>query len=198
MAWVEAKRGRRREARSVRPYASTLAAEIAQASAQDASQTKQESPHPGGHRLTWRNRNQRKSQPAHARRSCAKRGLFEGALALTATAGRFRDLLTLLDRRLHVVAALLQLPQQTFGGKLALEVFDGTLNPFAVNDDLKRLTLNGFARVVQGTGTLAKVCVICKPKERQGGLKSKVEGQKLRSRASIFVAGLDLLRVQGD
>jgi hypothetical protein len=43
-------------------------------------------------------------------------------------------------------------------------VFDGTLDPFAVNDDLQGLTLNGFTRVVQGTGNLSKVCSICKPK----------------------------------
>ena len=90
--------------------------------------------------------------------------LFEGALALAAATRCFGNLLTLLDRRLHVVPALLQLPQQALGGKLALEVFDGTLDPFAVNDDLQGLTLNGFTRVVQGTGNLSKVCSICKPK----------------------------------
>ncbi len=40
---------------------------------------------------------------------------IEGALALASTARCFSDLLTLLDRRLHVVATLLELAQKTFG-----------------------------------------------------------------------------------
>jgi hypothetical protein len=66
---------------------------------------------------------------------------LDDALALTATPRRFRDLLSLLDRRLHVVPSLLQLTQQAFGRQLSLQVFDGSFDPFAVDDDLKGLAL---------------------------------------------------------
>ncbi len=62
------------------------------------------------------------------------------------------------------MATLLQLAQQTFGGKLSLEVLDGSFHSFAVDDDLEWLTLDGFTRVAQGTGKLTNLRVICKPK----------------------------------
>ncbi len=62
------------------------------------------------------------------------------------------------------MATLLQLAQQTFGGKLSLEVLDGSFHSFAVDDDLKWLTLDGFTRVAQGTGKLTNLRAICKPK----------------------------------
>ena len=56
----------------------------------------------------------------------------------------------------------LQLAQETFSRKLALEMLDCSLDPFAVNDDLEGLTLYGFARVRQGTGTFADNRMDCK------------------------------------
>src|SRR5690606_12703242 len=87
--------------------------------------------------------------------------LFEDAVALTTTARGFGDLLALLDRRLHVVAALLELTQQAFGSKLALEVFDGSLHAFAVDDDLERLALDCFAGVRQGTRKVTESAPFC-------------------------------------
>jgi hypothetical protein len=87
---------------------------------------------------------------------------LDDALALAATAGSLGDLLTLLDRRLHVVPPLLQLAQEALSRKLALEVLDCSLDPFAVDDDLQGLTLYGFARVRQGTGTFADNATECK------------------------------------
>jgi hypothetical protein len=71
----------------------------------------------------------------------ARAASFDDAFALATTTRRFRDLLSLLDRRLHVVPSLLQLTQQAFGRQLSLQVFDGSFDPFAVNDDLKGLAL---------------------------------------------------------
>lgn len=94
-------------------------------------------------------------------------GLFALTLALAPAPGCFSDLLSLLDRRLHVVPSLLQLSKQAFSGKFTLEVFDRPLNSLAVDDDLKWLALDGLGRVlvglvVQGTGNLSKVAGICK------------------------------------
>ncbi len=66
------------------------------------------------------------------------------------------------------MATLLQLAQQAFGSKLALEVLDGTFNSLAVDDDLERFTLDCFARVAQGTGNLTKLGALCNPKEGLG------------------------------
>jgi len=60
---------------------------------------------------------------------------------------------------------LLQLAQETFSRKLALEMLDCSLDPFAINDDLKGLTLYGFARVRQGTGTFANNDPKCKSRK---------------------------------
>lgn len=54
------------------------------------------------------------------------------------------------------MATLLEFAQKSFGGKLSLEVFDGTFHPFAVYDNLEWSTLNRFAGVRQGTRNLAK------------------------------------------
>lgn len=59
---------------------------------------------------------------------------------------------------------LLQLAQQAFCRQLALEVLDGSLDPFAVNDDLQGLALYGFAGIRQGTGNLSEDVLKCKPR----------------------------------
>lgn len=59
------------------------------------------------------------------------------------------------------MATLLELAQQTFCCKLTLEVFDGSLHTFAVNDNLEWLTLNCFAGVRQGTRKVTEVVLIC-------------------------------------
>ena len=56
---------------------------------------------------------------------------------------------------------LLELAQKAFGSKLSLEVFNGTFHTFAVYDNLEWFTLNRFARVGQGTGTLTKIDGVC-------------------------------------
>jgi hypothetical protein len=61
---------------------------------------------------------------------------------------------------------LLQLAQETFSRKLALEVLDCSLDTLAVDDDLQGLALYGFARVRQGTGTFANLCMECKSRNR--------------------------------
>ena len=58
--------------------------------------------------------------------------------------------------------ALLQLTQKAFSRKLALEVLDCSLDPFAVDDDLKGLALYGFAGIRQGTGNLSDDVLKCK------------------------------------
>jgi len=60
---------------------------------------------------------------------------------------------------------LLQLAQEAFCGQLALEVLDCALDPFAINDDLEGLALNGFARIRQGTGNLSDNVPKCKPRK---------------------------------
>ena len=70
----------------------------------------------------------------------------------------------------------LQLAQQTFSSQLALEVFDSSLNPFAVNDDLEGLALYGFARVSQGTGTLSDNVMECKSRKRTSQAMSEKVG----------------------
>jgi hypothetical protein len=57
---------------------------------------------------------------------------------------------------------LLQLAQEAFCGQFALEVLDGSLDPFAVNDDLQGLALYGFAGIRQGTGNLSDNVLKCK------------------------------------
>lgn len=106
------------------------------------------------------------TQRAADTRPAATGNLLAHAVALAATTASFRDLLALLNRRLHVVPALLQLAQKSLSCKLALKVFDGSLHTLAVNDDLKGLALNCFARVTQGTGKLANLIRICKRKIR--------------------------------
>lgn len=59
------------------------------------------------------------------------------------------------------MAALLELAQQAFGCKLTLEVFDGSLHAFAVDDDLERLALNCFAGVRQGTRKVTESDSFC-------------------------------------
>lgn len=75
---------------------------------------------------------------------------FVGLQALATTASCLAHLLTLLDRRLHVVAAALQLAQNALRSHLALEVLDRTLNAFVANLDLERPALNRFAGISQG------------------------------------------------
>jgi hypothetical protein len=89
----------------------------------------------------------------------SRRRSFDDAFALTTTTRRLRDLLPLLDRRLHVMTPLLQLTQEAFSRKLTLEVLDCSLDTLAVDDDLQGLALYGFARVRQGTGTFANLCM---------------------------------------
>ena len=57
---------------------------------------------------------------------------------------------------------LLQLAQEAFGRQLSLQMLDRSLYPFAIDDDLKGLTLYGFARVRQGTGNFADNAMECK------------------------------------
>ena len=57
---------------------------------------------------------------------------------------------------------LLQLAQEAFCRQFALEVLDGSLDPFAVNDDLQGLALYGFAGIRQGTGNLSDNVLKCK------------------------------------
>jgi hypothetical protein len=61
--------------------------------------------------------------------------------ALTTTASSFRNLLAELDRRLHVMAATLQLAESSLSCHFTLEVLDGTLNAFISNLDLERPAL---------------------------------------------------------
>jgi hypothetical protein len=72
------------------------------------------------------------------------------------------------------MAPLLQLAQQTLRGKFALEVFDCSLDPFAINDDLEGLALYGFARVRQGTGTFADIVMECKSRSHASGTIRRV------------------------
>jgi hypothetical protein len=64
--------------------------------------------------------------------------------ALAATASRLRLLLALLDARLHVVAAELELTENALAGQLALQKLDGTLDPLLGDRDFKRLALDGI------------------------------------------------------
>jgi hypothetical protein len=109
-----------------------------------------------------------------ARQPASRVASFDDTFALATATRRFGDLLALLDRRLHVVAPLLQLAQQTLSRKLALEVFDCSLDPFAINDDLEGLALYGFARVRQGTGTFADIVMECKSRSRASGTVRRV------------------------
>ena len=59
------------------------------------------------------------------------------------------------------MSALFEFAQKPLGSKLSLEVFNGTFHTFAVYDNLEWFTLNRFARVGQGTGTLTKIGGVC-------------------------------------
>jgi len=63
-------------------------------------------------------------------------------LALATPTGCLTHLLAALDRRFHVVATPLELPQDAFGRHLALEVLDGSLDAFVADGDLEGLTLD--------------------------------------------------------
>ena len=64
--------------------------------------------------------------------------------ALASAPRGLSGLLTLLDRRLHVVTATLELPEDAFGGHLALEVLDRTFESTFTNVNFDRLALYGF------------------------------------------------------
>jgi hypothetical protein len=64
--------------------------------------------------------------------------------ALPTAARSLRGLLPLLDRRLHVVTAALELPEDTLSGHLALQVLDRTLESTFTNVNFDRLALYGF------------------------------------------------------
>jgi DUF971 family protein len=53
------------------------------------------------------------------------------------------------------VTAPLELPEDTFGRHLALEMLDGPLDAFVADGDLEGPALNGFGRIRQGTGDIA-------------------------------------------
>lgn len=82
------------------------------------------------------------------------------------------------------MAALLELTQQSFGSKLALEVFDGTLHTLTVNDDLEWFTLNGFARVRQGTRTVSEEGAVCNRRLHRIGQKIALKGVHLDPRSA--------------
>lgn len=96
--------------------------------------------------------------------------LFDDAGALATPTSRFRLLLTALDRRLHVVAAALQLAENAFRRHLALQVLDRTLDPAIANGDFEWLAGNGFRRdslrhghyVLSGARTMAEGEAMCK------------------------------------
>jgi hypothetical protein len=128
-------------------------------------------------------------------RSFRSNQLFDHALTLATATSHLRDLLALLDRRLHVMTPLLQLAQQTFCGQLALQVLDGSFNPFAVDDDLKGLALYGFARIRQGTGNLSDPVSKCKSRNRPipGTVWSS---SQMRARNHTFPATLGVTTVR--
>src|SRR5262249_15137681 len=65
---------------------------------------------------------------------------------LAAATGGLGGLLPALHRRLHVVAATLELAQDTLGGHLPLQVLDGALDSLVAHGDLERLALNRVGR----------------------------------------------------
>jgi hypothetical protein len=77
-----------------------------------------------------------------AESTAGSRGVHLGALATTAS--RLRLLLALLDARLHVVAAELELAEDAFACKLTLEKLDSPLDPLLGDGDFKRLALDGI------------------------------------------------------
>jgi len=85
-----------------------------------------------------------------------------GLQALPTTTSGFAHLFALLDRRLHVVPAPLQLAQDAFTRHLTLEVLDGSLDTLIANLDFKGFALNGFAGIRQGTGDMAEPPRDCK------------------------------------
>ena len=84
--------------------------------------------------------------------------------ALAATTSGFAHLLALLDRRLHVMTAALQLTQNALRSHLALEVLDRTLNAFVANLDLERPALNRFAGISQGAVGMTEPAGLGKPR----------------------------------
>jgi 6-phosphofructokinase 1 len=71
----------------------------------------------------------------------SERALGDLANALAAPARSLGGLLPLLDRRLHVVTAALELAEDAFGRHLALEVLDRTLESTFTDVNFDRLTL---------------------------------------------------------
>jgi hypothetical protein len=83
-------------------------------------------------------------------RARSHRLVLDALLALAPATSCFAHLLSALHGRLHVVAPSLELTEDAFRGHLALEMLDRALDAFVADDDLERLTLNGFAGVRQG------------------------------------------------
>ena len=83
--------------------------------------------------------------------------LFIRPQALAATPGSLTHFLPSLDRRLHIVAATLELPQNSFRGHAALEMLDRSLDALVSDLDLEWLTRYGFARIRQGSGYLSRI-----------------------------------------
>lgn len=86
-----------------------------------------------------------------------------GTNTLTPTTSRFTHLLALLNRRLHVVPAPLQLAENTFSSHAALQVLDGTFDALVANGDFKGLALDGLVRVRQGAGDMTFCAQHCNP-----------------------------------
>ena len=76
--------------------------------------------------------------------------------ALTPATSCFAHLLSALHRRLHVVPAALELPQDALRCHLALEVLDGALDALVADLDFERLTLNGITGVCHEAGFLTR------------------------------------------
>jgi hypothetical protein len=85
-----------------------------------------------------------KSPRSNSEGFVSERALGDLTNALAAAACGLRGFLTLLDRRLHVVTATLELPEDALGGHLALEVLDRTLESTFTNVNFDRLALYGF------------------------------------------------------
>ena len=83
--------------------------------------------------------------------------LLIGTQTLAPTARRFTHLLPSLHGRLHVVAATLELAEDTFRGHTALEMLDRPLDALVSDLDLEWLTRYSFARIRQGRRCLTRI-----------------------------------------
>ena len=84
-------------------------------------------------------------------------------MALATPTRRLAHLLSPPNRRLHVVAAALQLAENSLRSHFALQMLDGSLNTLLANGDLEGFTLDCFARIRQGVAGMTKTVRGCKP-----------------------------------